>query len=168
MSPSVVRWLAARAVWGAVVLAPAITQADTYDFKVVNDSGLTVNNIDITFGFPTGGALSNLVAVGPPDTTFYEQNLVAKQITANFNSLAPGGMFEAHFDATAGLLGFQFASGNWTVNGSSVAPLTESSITFGPVPTPEVVSSTVLHTVVVDRGKVLPWGTPDVVSGHQK
>ncbi|RYG22606.1 PEP-CTERM sorting domain-containing protein [bacterium] len=117
---------AALAVFALGVAASA--SAVRLEFKIKNNSGVTVNDIELTIA-GTGGNITNRVVVDPGGGNI--MGSLGNEFKASFNNLANGGSLIGRFDVPDGSI--RLDSGNWTFNGNVVGAIdmTQTGITVG-------------------------------------
>jgi hypothetical protein len=130
----------------AVILLAALAvmvctsaMADTWQISVVNDTGVPVDDIELTLGGTGGGITGPILAVNPPPfIVTFTAPPPGNELDANWVlPLNPGQPFVADFNLTTGLTP-SLIGGTWTVGGGPVGPVNPLVTTFADIAvTPE-------------------------------
>jgi hypothetical protein len=131
----------------AVILLAALAvmvctsaMADTWQISVVNDTGVPVDDIELTLGGTGGGITGPILAVNPPPfIVTFTAPPPGNELDANwfgFPPLNPGQAFVADFNLTTGLTP-SLVGGIWTLGGGPVGPVNPFLTTFAAIRVPE-------------------------------
>jgi hypothetical protein len=120
----------------AMLTASTSVMADTWQISVINDTGLLVDDIELTLGGTGGGIMGPLVAVNPFPANFTAPP-PGNELDANWlGALLPGQAFVADFNLTTGLTP-SLIGGTWTVDSAPIAPVDPFATSFADIRVPE-------------------------------
>jgi len=110
--------------------------ADTWQISVINDTGVLVNDIELTLGGTDGGITGPILAVNPFPANFTAPP-PGNELDANWLPvLFPGQAFVADFNLTTGLTP-SLIFGTWTAGGAPIGPVNPFLTTFTDIGVPE-------------------------------
>ena len=121
----------------AMLAASTSVMADTWQVSVINDTGVPVNDIELTLAGTGGGIMGPLVAVNPFPATFTAPPPF-NELDANWGGLPlnPGQPFVADFNLARGLTP-SLIGGTWTSGGFPNGPVNPGLTTFTDIRVPE-------------------------------
>ena len=120
----------------AMLTASTSVMADTWQISVINDTGLLVDDIELTLGGTGGGIMGPLVAVNPFPANFTAPP-PGNELDANWlGALLPGQAFVADFNLTTGLTP-SLIGGTWTVDSAPISFVNPFLTTFADIRVPE-------------------------------
>jgi hypothetical protein len=116
------------------MVSPSV-MADTWQVTAINDTGVLLDDIELTLG-GTGGGLTGPIAVNPFPANFTAPP-PGNELDANWlGALLPGQAFVADFNLTTGLTP-SLVGGTWTIGGGPAGPVNPFLTTFADIRVPE-------------------------------